>query len=55
MIYENDNIVIPDKFLKMSVSELEKEQEQLFEEYKKSPEYRIPKKGGKRGLSILRF
>ena len=55
MICENDNLVIPEKFLKMSVFELEEEREQLFEEYKKSPEYRIHKKGGKRGLSILRF
>lgn len=55
MICENDNIVIPDRFLEMSVSELQKQQEQLYEEYKKSPEYKTPKKRGKRGLSILNF
>lgn len=30
--YENDNLIIPEKYKKMSVSELEKEKKRLLEE-----------------------
>ncbi|MBQ8639239.1 MAG: hypothetical protein IJ468_08720 [Lachnospiraceae bacterium] len=35
--YENDRFVIPEKYLKMSTEELEREQEKMLEIIKKQP------------------
>lgn len=34
MIYEDDRFIIPDKYLKMSIEELEEEKEKLLKEIK---------------------
>ena len=36
MMYENDKLVIPEKFKKMSISELRREQERIYQEIKQN-------------------
>ena len=55
MTYENDKLIIADKYRKMSVSELRSEKEKIFSDYKKSSGYKAEKSGGKRGASLFRF
>ena len=53
MICENDKLVIPEKYRKMSVSELRKEKELILEEFKKTPYYGLKKSGGEKGESMF--
>ena len=55
MTYENDRLIIPDKYRKMSVSELRSEKEKVLAEFKKSSNYGVKKFGGNRGASLFRF
>lgn len=55
MTYENDKLIIPDRYRKMSVSELRSEKEQIYTEYKKSSNYGAKKSGGTRGASLFKF
>ncbi len=43
MTYENDKLIIPDKYRKMSVYELRSEKEKISADYKKSPSYGVKK------------
>lgn len=55
MTYENDKLIISDKYRKMSVSELRREKEKVLAEIKKTPSYGVKKTGGTRGASLFRF
>lgn len=50
--YENDTLVIPEKYKKMSVSELEKEKETMLREILKSER---PKKSMKKNKNNIIF
>lgn len=49
--YENDKLVIPEKYLKMTASELEKEKERLLAEAKAQTQVR-PKKPMHKSIAI---
>mgnify|MGYP004621371153 CR=1 FL=1 len=55
MTYENDKLVIPEKYRKMSVSELRKEREQIYAEYRKNSNYSVKKCGENKGSSLFKF
>lgn len=55
MTYENDKLIIPDKYRKMSVYELRSEKEKILADYKKSPSYGVKKAGGNREASLFKF
>ena len=47
MIHENDKLVIPEKYQRMSVSELVQEKEKLYEEIQRKPkQLKTKKKSG---------
>ena len=46
MIMENDVFEIPEKYLKMSASEIEVERERILKEIKSRPSIKKSKKGG---------
>lgn len=54
MTYENDKLVIPEKYRKMSVSELRKEREQIYAEYRKNSNY-SKKCDSSQGSSLFKF
>ena len=55
MTYENDKLIILDKYRKMSVYELRSEKEKILADYKKSPSYDVKKAGGNRGVTLFKF
>lgn len=55
MIYENDKLIIPEKYRKMSVSELRHEKEKLYTQIKKTSSSSIVKPPVKSETSIFRF
>ena len=55
MIYENDKLMIPDRYKKMSVSELRYEKEKLFEQLKKETKTNAQKKSCKDKSVVFHF
>ena len=55
MMYENDKLIIPEKYRKMSVSELRYEKEKLYVQIKKENRDKIEKTLIKRETTIFRF
>lgn len=55
MMYENDKLVIPMKYQKMSVSELRCEKEKLYTQIKKEKETNVEKTSTKSGTTVFRF
>lgn len=50
MMYENDKFVIPEQYRKMSVSELRREKEKLYNRLKKEQPKRVQKTSGFQGI-----
>ena len=55
MIYENDVFDIPEKYRKMSVSELRRESEKLYSEIKKSTNVKDAKKEKEKTSIVFYF
>ena len=52
---ENDKLMIPEKYRKMSVSELKREKEKLYCEIKKENKEKVRKMASKRENTIFKF
>ena len=52
MIFENDNVIIPERYKNMSIAELRKEKEQIE---KTLPKKKKSQKGSKLSKSSVRF
>lgn len=55
MIFEDDKLIIPERYRNMSVSDLRKEKELILEEFKKTPYYGLKKSGGEKGDSMFHW
>ena len=55
MIYENDKLIIPEKYRKMSVSELRYEKEKLYTQIKKEKKANAQSKSIKSNSVIFHF
>lgn len=55
MMYENDKLIIPERYKKMSVSELRCEREKLYIQIKKENKVKIQKMSIKQETIVFRF
>lgn len=55
MMYENDKLIIPEKYRKMSVSELKREKEKVYTEIRKKSSEERKKKVYKNETIMFRF
>lgn len=55
MMYENDKLMIPERYKKMSVSELRCEKEKLYGQIKKENKTKVPQKTMERKSVVFHF
>lgn len=55
MMYENDKLIIPEKYRKMSVSELRYEKEKLYTQIQRENKEKVQKTTIKPATTIFRF
>ncbi len=55
MIYENDKLNIPEKYKRMSVSELQKEKERIYMEIRQKPNKQAKQTNRKKEIAMFHF